>query len=79
MLHKPVSFIWLQIWGMDYSSPICRIITSGKKTRFLVSERFGCEEKLLVLKTIASKAGLKFVEGNINQLTYRKPDAGNNH
>lgn len=66
---------WASISGMDYSNPVCMLIGQEKKMRFLLSERFGCKEKSVVLKTIVARAGLSYVEGNFQGLTYRKPEA----
>jgi len=75
MLKKPACLPWEQIWGVDYTNPLCTLLTKENKLRFLLSKRFGCEQKDEVLKTIVERAGLSYVEGNFQILSYRKPDA----
>lgn len=79
LLKKPVSLEWEKIWGLDYTSPVCKVLSEGSKTRFLLSERFGCQDKSIVLKTIADRANLMYVDGNFQNSIYRKPDAGDNN
>ncbi len=66
---------WSSISGMDYTNPVCTVMSQESSLRFLVSEHFGCKEKPAVLKTIVTRAGLNYVEGNFQKLTYRKPGA----
>ncbi len=77
MRKDPASLEWDKIWGLEYVSPVCLIYSGDDKRRFLLSERFGCKEKDVVLKTIVHRAALSYVEGNVQKLIYRKPDAGN--
>lgn len=73
--RAPQHLDWASISGMDYSNPVCMLIGQDKRMRFLLSERFGCKEKPVVLKTIVARAGLSYVEGNFQKLIYRKPEA----
>jgi hypothetical protein len=75
MLKEPVSLEWEKIWGLDYVDPVCMVYSAGGKTRFLLSERFGCKEKSIVMKTVVKRANLNFVEGNFRKLMYRRYDA----
>ncbi len=72
---NPALIAWDSIWGMDYSSPTCELLAAQRKMRFLLSEQYGCKEQLPLLKTIVTRAGLLYVEGNFRKLSYRKPDA----
>ena len=75
LLKEPVSLKWDKIWGLDYVIPVCMVYSEGGKTRFLLSERFGCKEKPIVMKTIVKRANLNFVEGNFRKVMYRRYDA----
>ena len=75
MLKEPVNLKWDKIWGLDYVIPVCMVYSEGGKTRFLLSERFGCKEKPIVMKTIVKRANLNFVEGNFRKVIYRRYDA----
>jgi len=68
---------WQDIWGLDYSNSVCEVHNNGGRLRFLVSERFGCKEKKVVLKTIVRKSELHYVEGNSMVQMYRRAEAGN--
>ncbi len=72
---RPQFLEWAKIWGIDYFSPVCTVLSAGGKMRFLLSEGFGCKEQNLLLKTIIARADLRYVEGNFMKLSYRKPDA----
>jgi len=75
MLNKPVSLEWDKIWGLDYVNPVCMVYSEIGKTRFLLSERFGCKDKSIVMKTIVKRANLNYVEGNFRRTEYRRYDA----
>lgn len=75
LLNKPATREWESIWGVDYTNPICEVLSKNGKLRFLLSKRFGCLEQSVILKTIVRRAGLSYVEGTFRKLTYRKPDA----
>ncbi len=75
LLSKPVFLAWEYISTMDYTHPVCELSGRGVKLRFLLSEQFGCKDQAVVLGTIMSRSGLRFVEGNFRKLTYRRPDA----
>ena len=76
---KPIYVGWQEIWGLDYANSVCTIHKNGGKLRCIVSERFGCTENKLIVKTIISKAELLYVEGNSMVQKYRKADAGISH
>jgi hypothetical protein len=79
-LHtRPRFHEWANIWGVNYANNVCEVLSDNGKQRFLLSERFGCQEQDLVLKTIITRAGLRFVEGDLRKLIYRAPDAGSCH
>jgi len=71
----PIQMAWEEISRLDYTDPVCAIYSSQGKRRFLLSERFGCKEKTLVLKIIAKRANLNFVEGNFRSFIYQRYDA----
>ncbi len=76
---RPIQLRWEEIWGMNYSQPVCVVFRMDGKIRFLLSERFGCKEQTLVLKTIAKRSDLNYVGGNFNKMVYRRynaPDRG---
>jgi len=72
---QPARLAWEEIWGLEYTEPVCVVFKSGGKNRVLLSERFGCKEQKVVLKTIVERAGLYFVEGNFRNLLYRRYDS----
>ena len=69
---KPIQVEWEKIWGLDYADPVCEVCCSEGKRRFLLSERFGCKEKSMVLQTIVKRSSLNFVEGNFKKVMYRR-------
>ncbi len=78
LAHRPRKVAWSSISGMDYINPLCKVMSQDGTLRFLISERFGCKDRPAVLKTIVSRAGLRYVEGNFQKLVYRKPGATGN-
>lgn len=76
LLKKPVQLEWEKILGLEFNNPVCTVLSEGRKTRFLLSERFGSKDKSIVMKTIIDRANLKFVDGNFQSSIYRKPDVG---
>ncbi len=75
MTAAPTRLSYAQISGMDYANPVCTLLSQGKKTRLILSERFGCPQREVILKTILERSGLIYVEGNFQKLSYRKPAA----
>ncbi len=75
LLPKPTFLAWDNIWGLNYSNPVCELMGTHSKLRFLLSEQYGCQEQAMLLKTMVARAGLLYVEGNFRKLSYRKPDA----
>ena len=75
LLHKSAYIDWSSIWGLDYSNPVCELLSTHGKMRFLLSEQYGCKEQTALLKTMVTRAGLLYLEGNFRRLSYRKPDA----
>ena len=73
----PIHVDWQDIWGLDYANSVCEVRNVRGTLRFLVSERFGCKEKKVVLKTIIKKADLLYVEGNSMVQMYRRSEAEN--
>jgi hypothetical protein len=73
---KPQAFNWDTIWGVDFSEPICKVYSNQLSRRFILSERFGCQGKPTVLKTIIQRASLNFIEGNNRSNVYRRYEAG---
>ena len=74
-MNQSVILGWKEIWGMDFSEPVCKVYTEGRMTRFLISERFGCKQQKPVLKTIVERARLNYVEGNFRNTSYRRYEA----
>ena len=68
-------FQWEDVWEMDYTEPVCEIFVDGRKSCFLMSERYGCKEQKVVLRTIVDRAALNYVEGTIRTMLYRRYEA----
>jgi hypothetical protein len=71
----PEQIGWEEVQRMEFTEPVCQIFSENKKIRFLVSEKFGCKEQKLVLKTIVDRASLNYVRGNFMTMEYRRYDA----
>lgn len=77
LMRQVVSLNWADIWGLDYTEPICVMRCDGKKIRLLISERFGCKEQKTILKTITERSKLNYVEGNYRKSIYRRFEVEN--
>jgi hypothetical protein len=72
---QPILVLWHDIWGLDFSEPVCILFTLAKRSRFILSERFGCQQQKVILKTIVERSDLNYVEGNFIRLIYRRYEA----
>ena len=71
----PKQIRWEEVQRMEFTEPVCQIFSEKKRIRLLVSEKFGCKEQKLVLKTIVDRACLNYVRGNFMTMEYRRYDA----
>ncbi|MGB7540193.1 MAG: hypothetical protein WBM17_16755 [Anaerolineales bacterium] len=67
----PARLRWADIRGMDLTYTTCIIRGNSSPIKFAINENFGFKEKNVILKTIAERASLRFVEGPI----YRRAEA----
>lgn len=70
--RKTITLDWDQITGLVCKEHICEILYDKRSMRFLLSRRYGCKEKDLILKTLVNNAQLYFVQGSIKKLEYRR-------
>ena len=73
--RKAVRLLWKEIKEMEYTNSVCVINCQEGPVRFLISERSGCKEKMVILKTIVQRASLNYVEGDFRKSVYKRYEA----